>query len=81
MVGAKMATGGARGFLGDGLASELGHGLIERLIPRYGEHDARSRAGRLARITWTEEARHEQSDPGRDSRDPGSTPLRGVRLT
>ena len=79
MVGAKAATGNARGLPGNGPVAELGP--AERLVLRLRERVARSRVRQLARITWTEEARHEQADPGRDSRDTGSTPLRGVRLT
>ena len=73
MVGANAATG-------NGLAAELRHGVIERLVHRYREHAARTRTEQLARMTWTED-RHEHADLGGDFRDVGATPVRWTRLT
>lgn len=81
MTGAKAATANANAALGNGLAAELRHGLLERLVRRYREHAARARAEQLAHMTWTEEAPHEPADLGRGSRDAGATPVRWTRLT
>lgn len=73
MVGANAGTG-------NGLMAELRLGRVERLIRRIREHAARARAEHLARMIWTEEARHEHADRSRDSREAGLNPLRWVRL-
>ena len=81
MTGAKAATANANAALGNGLAAELRHGLLERLVRRYREHAARTRAEQLARMSWTEEPRHEPAGSGREFRDAGATPVRWTRLT
>jgi hypothetical protein len=81
MVGANAATGNANAAMGNGMAAELRHGLVEQLVRRYREQAGRSHADQLARMTWTDEARCQHADPGGSSRDAGSTPLRWTRLT
>lgn len=71
---------GANAAMGNGLMAELRPGLVERPIRRFREHAARTRADQLASMIWTEEARHEHGDRGRDSREAGLNPLRWVRL-
>ena len=74
MVGAKAATG-------NGLMAGLRHGRIGWSIRRFREHDARTRAEQLARMSLTEETRYEHAELGAPSRDGGATPLRWNRLT
>ncbi len=74
MVGAKAATG-------NGLIADLRRGRIGWSIRRLREQDARTRAEHLARMTLTEETRHERAELGAPSRDSGATPLRWNRLT
>jgi hypothetical protein len=81
MIGANAAMGNANAAIGNGLVGERRHGLLERLVRRYREHAARTRADHLARMSWTEEPRHEPAGPGREFLDAGATPVRWTRLT
>jgi hypothetical protein len=73
MVGAIAATS-------KGLMAELRLARIERPIRRFREHAARTCAEELARMTWTEEARHGHAGRSRDFREAELNPLRWVRL-
>jgi len=81
MVGTNAATSNANAIRVNGQVVDLRHALVERLVSRYREHTARTQAEQIARMTWTEEAGHRSPGQGSGSRDLGSTPLRGLRLS
>jgi hypothetical protein len=78
--GTKALTGGTKALTGGGLMVAVRHGLLEAAMRRLDELSATSPT-RLFDTTGTERAWRDHAEPDRTIRDPGATPLRGLRLT
>ena len=79
---------GANAGTGSGLVAGLRRGLIERPVRRFRAYAAPLDEAQPGHAIGTrglgsesKGAGHEPADLGPHSRDPGSTPLRGIRLT